>query len=119
MPLKNTLQKRNGLLKEWGENMIRGTTPILEFVLPFDTELLSEAFVTLSQNREVVLDRPLSSCNCDERKLSLRLTQEETLSLECDCTTEIQVRVKTTAGESLASEIIKVDTGRILKDGVI
>lgn len=99
--------------------MIRGTTPLLEFTLPFETSLLAEAWVTLAQNEEVVLNKELEMCECDGCILSVKLTQEETLLLDCNCKTEIQVRVRTHAGDALASDIIKVGTERILKDGVI
>lgn len=99
--------------------MIRGTTPTLEFIIPFDTGQLSEAFVTLSQNETIIIDKALTDCQCNENKLSVRLTQEETLKLQCDCMTEIQIRAKTLEGEAIASQIIKVNTERILKDGVI
>lgn len=99
--------------------MIRGTTPLLEFEIPFDTSLLAEAFVTLSQNGEIVLDKALKDCNCSANKLSVRLTQEETLKLQCYCITEIQIRAKTQSGDAVASNIVRVSTGRILKDGVI
>lgn len=99
--------------------MIRGTTPTLEFTIPFDTSILAEAWVTLSQNDVVVLNKELEDCKCDERKLSVQLTQEETLKLDCNCKTEIQIRARTLEGEALASNIITADTGRILKDGVI
>lgn len=99
--------------------MIRGTTPTLEFILPFATSILSEAYVTLSQNGTIVLDKKLEDCKCEEKKLSVRLTQEETLKLDCDCKTEIQIRAKTEEGDAVASNIITVATDRILKDGVI
>ena len=99
--------------------MIRGTTPTLEFVLPFDTSMIADAYVTLSQSGTVVIDKPLTDCNCNENKLSVTLTQEETLKLQCDCTTEIQIRAKTLGGEAVASNIMHVSTGRILKDGAI
>ena len=99
--------------------MIRGTTPTLEFVLPFDTDQLAEAFVTLSQNGGVVIDKALTECNCNRNELSVRLTQDETLKLKCDCVTEIQIRAKTLEDDAIASNIIRVNTGRILKDGVI
>ena len=41
-------------------NVIRGTTPRLEFTLPFDVDQLSEAYVTLSQNGEIVVDKALN-----------------------------------------------------------
>lgn len=31
--------------------MIRGTTPTLEFALPFEVDLIAEAYVTISQKR--------------------------------------------------------------------
>ena len=99
--------------------MIRGTTPTLEFLLPFDTSELAEAFVTLSQNDIVIVDKALNDCKCDTKKLSVKLTQEETLRLSCDCKTDIQVRVRTKAGDALASDITRVNTDKILKDGVI
>lgn len=99
--------------------MIRGTTPTLEFVIPFDTGQLAEAFVSLSQNETVIIDKPLTECQCNGDKLIVRLTQEETLKLECDIVTEIQIRARTLEGEAIASQIIKVNTERILKDGVI
>ena len=99
--------------------MIRGTTPTLEFTLPFPSDDLSEAFVTLSQFGKVVIDRTLSQCKCDDNVLIVKLTQEETLKLNCDIKTEIQLRAKTKTGEALASDIFNVPTGRILKDGVI
>lgn len=99
--------------------MFRGTTPTLEFAIPFDTSLLAEAFVTLSQNDTVIVDKLLQDCKRNARKLSVQLTQEDTLKLDCSCKTEVQIRVRTKAGEALASNIIVVNTDRILKDGVI
>lgn len=99
--------------------MIRGTTPTLEFVLPFDTGQLAEAFVTLSQNDAVVLDKALTECHCNENRLTVRLTQEETLLLQDECFTEIQIRARTISGDAVASQIIRERTDRILKDGVI
>lgn len=99
--------------------MIRGTTPTLEFELPFSTDTISEAFVTLAQNKAVVITRKLASCSCDGNKLTVQLTQEETLKLQCDCITEIQLRVRTINNDALASDIIKEQTYRILQDGEI
>ena len=99
--------------------MIRGTTPTLEFTLPFGTELLAGAYVTLSQNGKVIIDKPLEECECNANKLSVKLTQAETLLLDCGCNTEIQVRAKMNSGDAVASRIVTVRTERILKDGEI
>lgn len=101
--------------------MIRGTTPTLEFTLPFDTSLIAEMYVTMTQNGKTVLEKTLSDCNCSGTSVSLTLTQEETLKLQQQLRSqaEIQLRVRTTAGEVLASDIMSVYVGRILKEGVI
>lgn len=99
--------------------MIRGTTPTLEFTLPFETSLLAEVWITLSQNRANVLDKKLVDCECKGCVLALRLSQEETLRLSQESRVEIQLRVKTRSGEALASDIISERADRILKDGVI
>jgi len=92
---------------------------MLEFTLPFSTDLLAEAYVTLSQDKKVVVDKPLGELERNGNRLSVRLTQEETLLLDSERKTEIQVRVRTQENEALASDIITVNTDRVLKDGVI
>ena len=101
------------------ESMIRGTTPTLEFIIPFNTDQLAICFITLSQKGLVVVEKTLSNCTRDGNKLSVRLSQEETLKLQHGCVTEIQIRAKTLEGEAIASQIIQVNTQRILRDGVI
>lgn len=99
--------------------MIRGTTPTLEFTLPIDTGQLAQAYVTFAQRGDVKLDKPLEECTREEKKLIVKLTQEETLKLQDDRITEIQIRARTLAGDAFASNIIRESTDRILKDGVI
>lgn len=57
--------------------MIRGTTPTLEFTLPFDTSLIAEMYVTIAQGEKTVLEKTLSDCNCSGTSVSLTLTQED------------------------------------------
>lgn len=38
--------------------MIRGTTPTLEFTMPFDISLIAEMYITLAQNGATVLEKP-------------------------------------------------------------
>ena len=101
--------------------MIRGTTPTLEFTLPFDTSLIAEMYVTKAQGEKTVLEKTLSDCSCSGTSVSLALTQEDTLRLQQQphSRAEMQIRVRTTAGEALASDIMRVYVGRILKEGVI
>ena len=104
-----------------GDSMIRGTTPTLEFTMPFDTSLIAELYITITQNGATALEKTLSDCNCNDTSVSLTLTQEDTLRLEQKpySNSEMQIRVRTVAGEVLASNIMSIYVGRILKDGVI
>lgn len=104
-----------------GDSMIRGTTPTLEFTMPFDTSLIAELYITITQNGATALEKTLSDCNCNDTSVSLTLTQEDTLRLEQKpySDSEMQIRVRTVAGEVLASNIMRIYVGRILKDGVI
>lgn len=99
--------------------MQRGTTPTLNFFLPIDTELLAAAWVTITQNKKEVRNFTLDEMNCSGNRLSVKLTQEDTLALDPQLLTEIQLRVRTAGNDALASQIFRVDTRTILKDGVI
>ena len=99
--------------------MIRGTTPTLTFTLPFEVSVLSEAYITLCQNGNTVIEKCMSDCVCEGDTITVKLTQEETLKLECSHIVEIQIRAKTEAGDAIASNVIQERTERILKDGVI
>ena len=99
--------------------MFRGTTPTLKFTLPFAVDQLECAWVTLAQNKTVIIDKAMNECTCSDNAITVTLTQEETLKLDCNCRTEIQIRAKTVDGKALASRIFTVETERILKDGEI
>lgn len=99
--------------------MIRGTTPKLEFTLPFDVGQIAESYITFAQNDRIVLEKSFIECEAIDNMLIINLTQEETLKLSSGRAVDIQVRVRTVSGEALASNIIRVNTERILRDGVI
>lgn len=65
--------------------------------------------------------KTLSDCKCSGTFVSLNLTQEDTLRLEQKPHSdgEMQIRARTISGDALASNIMSISVGRILKDGVI
>lgn len=65
------------------------------------------------------MDKSLEECKADGNTLTIVLTQEETLSLTAGKFVEIQVRAKTVSDDVLASNIIRVNVDRILREGVI
>lgn len=99
--------------------MIRGTTPTLEFTLPFSTDLIDEAYITVAQYKKPVFEKAKSDCTLNGNTISVKLTQEETLKLKAGAKVEMQIRCLTTTNDAIASEIIVCDAERILKDGEI
>lgn len=98
--------------------MYRGTTPTLRFSLPFPATDIDNAYVTFAQYGTVKIDKPLSACTCEGDTLTVRLTQSETLALQCNCNVEMQISVK--IGDNIMrSQIITTTVERILKEGEI
>lgn len=97
--------------------MTRGTTPTLTFDLPFETDGITDGYITIAQRGARNLDLPISRCTREGKTLTVTLSQEETLSLKT-ARAEIQLRLK--FGErAMASKIISADVGAILKEGTI
>ena len=96
-----------------------GATPRHTFTVPFSTGLIKELKITYAQDNKTVLEKYLADCEVEENSVSYSLTQEETLKLADCCEIEMQIRLRTTNGEALASQIIKAFVEEILKDGVI
>lgn len=101
--------------------MIRGTTPTLEFTLPFDCSLLTEMYITFAQYGTTVLEKSMADCTCSGTLVTLSLSQEDTLKMKQDrmAIAEVQLRVRTKDGSALASNIMQIRVDRILKEGVI
>lgn len=99
--------------------MIRGTTPIHIFSVPVDPLLIDKLRIIYAQGNEAKIIRTLESCAIDGDKVSVQLTQEETLSLNSSQCVQIQMRILTTGGDALASEIKMYLIGELLEDEVI
>lgn len=97
----------------------RGTTPTLNFTMPVAAETLAVAYITFSQQDEVVFEKTLADCKLEENRLSVRLSQEDTLKLDDEYKVTIQIRMKDHSGNAPASKIFEVETGKIQKEGVI
>ena len=99
--------------------MTQGTTPTHVFTLPFSTELIKSARVTYAQKRAVVLIKEDEELIMDGESISVRLTQADTLRFRPDDEVEIQLRILTTAGDALASDIERVSVRRCLDREVL
>lgn len=97
--------------------MIRGTTPVLQFNLPFNAEGIDVLFISFMQNGNLVFEKNKEDCELHSNMISCQLSQTDTLQFNKG-TVEIQIRIRK-GKEALASNIITADVGRILKDGQI
>lgn len=97
--------------------MIRGTTPLHTFTIPFNTELIDKVRVIYSQDGSPVLRK--ENCTLEGNSIKVKLTQEDTLSLSSNCAVEIQVRVLMHNGEAFASVPKKVAVERCLENEVL
>jgi hypothetical protein len=102
--------------------MIKGTTPTLQFKLPFDSSLIKKAEIVVmyvDANKEVLIVRNLEDCTLGDKSIETKLTQEETLKLPAPSTVEVQLRIVTTDDSILATVPEKVTVKRLLKEDVI
>lgn len=98
--------------------MIKGTTPSFTFKLPFNTELLTNAKVTLRQG-DIYLEKKLCDCETTENLLTVRLTQEETFLFACRSVINVQLRVLTRNGDALATPVFDVYAKQCLDEEVL
>ena len=107
----------------------RGTTPKHIFYFPFNQNEVSVLKITYFQKGKVCFTKELSDVTFqpDEETITLQLSQEDTLSFEKyswldrqrDSLILVQIRVKLTNGQCLASDVMKDRLGDVLLDGVI
>ena len=99
--------------------MIRGTTPIHIFEIPFEVSLLEKIEITYSQKNKIVLQKHKEDVGLSGTEITLKLTQEETLKFNTTDNVLIQIRVKTTSGEVLANEIILASVSQVLSEEIL
>lgn len=100
--------------------MYRGTTPTLTFNLPMAVSTLSEYWVTVSQRYDNIrIDRDKTTLTASGSSIVANLTQEETLRLVPDKPVYIQLRVLTSGGDAMASEVFKATVDDVLREEVI
>lgn len=114
--------------------MIRGTTPTHTFTLPFAPPEGSEYRIVYAQggdyNEKILFEIVTDRLSINDRVLSVKLTQAETLQFECSRVytngsyspfpVKIQVGVETPGGDVLWSDIITTTVERCLrKDGAV
>lgn len=100
--------------------MIRGTTPTHTFELPFDVSLISDLRLSYAQGDEVIITKKMEDVTLSEQTVTVRLTQEDTLKFDpTKGILQIQLKVLTTDGDVLSSEIIQENVWQALNNEVL
>jgi hypothetical protein len=99
--------------------MIQGTTPTHQFTIPMDATVVQMVRVVYAQKDKVLLVKEGDECRVEGNVIEVKLSQEETLLFDEFSSVQIQVRVLTTAGDALASDLIRVPCGAILDKEVL
>ena len=99
--------------------MIQGTTPTHTFKMPLDISNISKLRVSYAQNGQVVITKELSDFTVESDTITTKLTQEDTLKFRGGVDVQIQIRVLTSGGDSIASNVMRVSCGTILDRTVL
>lgn len=99
--------------------MIRGTTPTFCLKMNRRIDGYEEISVAFSQKHSLVLEKATKDCHVDGNYLVIGLSQEETLRFSSGIPTSIQVRVRFNEMNAIASNVIMIDTKKILREGVL
>ena len=94
----------------------RGTTPTHWFTIPFNASVVEKVKVIFAQEDKKVFEKLNDACIISGNTVETTLTEEETLMLNQEYRTQIQLRVKLTDGTLHRSNIIVVDTGELLEN---
>ena len=100
--------------------MFRGSTPTHTYVFSEKISDLANVQITYAQQDAVKIVKYLADCTIvDPNTLTVKLTQQETLSLSSNFRVEIQVKALSNEGEVLLSDIIYESARKCLNDEVI
>ena len=102
--------------------MFRATTPTHTFTIPFSTDKIKEIRITYRQNGKTVLQKTEADCTLTDTAIKITLTQQETLLFNVGSANDrvyIQLRVLTTTGQVLASDIVNVRVKACLDEEVL
>lgn len=99
--------------------MRRGTTPTHVFALGIDAGLIKDLRVIYAQQGRVLVKKELGDCTVNGGEVTVKLSQAETLRFDSNKMVDIQIRVLTTGGDALASDIINVTVDECLDNEVM
>lgn len=99
--------------------MRRASTPIHEFQIPMEPNEIARIKLTYSQNDKIILEKEKGQFTyAGDGWWTVELTQEETNLFKADAA-ECQLRIMTTDGKVIPSQVMKLCVGPVLNDEVM
>lgn len=98
--------------------MTRGTTPTLEFSIPYTASEIKNGYITFAQHHRPVFEIGMDGMQIQDKKITVTLSQQQTLLL-CPDDTMIQIRLLLDGDQAVASQLMELHVQDVLKDGVI
>lgn len=99
--------------------MMRGTSPIHVFRIPFNVDVIDKVRIIYSQKEKPVVIKESEDCTFENNTIKTKLTQEDTLAIDHKKPVEVQVRILSVSGDPLVSTIKAFRVGRCLDNEVI
>ena len=99
--------------------LMPGATPTNTFTIPVTESEIRKIRITYEQNGKIVLQKHKEDCTFNEKKVSVKLSQEETLRFTSNAAVRIQVKILTTGGDVIPSKVIKTSTKIVIDKEVI
>ena len=99
--------------------MIRGTTPTIIYELPFPTNEVKTAEITIQyvdNHKKILITKETDDCVIGDNTISTTLTQEETVQLPAPSDIEVQLYITTTDDKIMATVVERVSVKRLLKE---
>lgn len=99
--------------------MIRGTTPTHTFNLKIEARTIRALRITYKQGENVVLEKTEEDATMSGYTIKVKLTQEDTYKFQANIPVQIQLKIKTTSQDVLASRIKTMSVAAILNEEVL
>ena len=100
-------------------SLAKGATISNIFTVPVDLTTAVAMFITYEQSGRCVLEKKLSDCTITPTKITVDLSQKDTLRFADNKPVKIQIRARLSDDSAHVSDVITTTAGELLKQGVI
>lgn len=99
--------------------MRRGTTPTHIFDVSIDTTQIKQLRVIYQQDSRNILTKTESDCLIEPNRITIKLSQRETLAFVDDVIVKIQIRALLNDDTSIASDVMRVSCKECLSEEIL